>query len=86
MYQITIRPKAEKHFSKLPKNLQEKIAKRLKKLEDNPFQVGLDVKKLVGTEKSYRLGVGELRVIYQIDTSLKEIFVVDIDFRTTTTY
>lgn len=86
MYQITIRSKAEKHFSKLPKNLQEKIAKKLKQLEEDPFQIRLDVKKLGGTERSYRLRVGELRIIYQMDTNLKEIFVVDIDFRTTTTY
>lgn len=86
MYKIIIRSKAEKHFSKLPKSLQEKVAKKLKQLEENPFQMGLDVKKLGGTEKSYRLRVGELRIIYQMDTILKEIFVVDIDFRTTTTY
>ncbi len=86
MYKITIRPKAEKHFARVPKNLQEKIAKKLKQLEKDPFQVGLDIKKLAGTQKSYRLRVGELRVIYQMDTNLKEIFVVDIDFRRTTTY
>ena len=86
MYQVTIRPKAEKHFSKLPKNLQEKIAKKLKQLEKNPFSEVLDIKKLTGTQKSYRLRVGELRVIYQLNTSLKEIIVADIDFRRTTTY
>lgn len=86
MYQVTIRPKAEKHFAKLPKNLQERIAKKLKQLHQNPFQAGLDIKKLAGTEKSYRLRVGEIRIIYQMDTDLKEIFVSDIDFRTTTTY
>lgn len=86
MYQITIHPKAEKHFAKLPQNLQEKIAKKLKLLEVDPFQAGLDIKKLAGTEKSYRLRIGESRIIYQMHTGLKEIFVVDIDFRTTTTY
>lgn len=86
MYQITIRPKTEKHFSKLPKSLQEKVAKKLRQLEENPFQAGLDIKKLAGTEKSYRLRVREIRIIYQMNTTLKEIFVVDIDFRTTTTY
>lgn len=86
MYKVTIRPKAEKHFARLPKNLQEKVAKKLKQLGENPFYPGLDIKKLVGTEKSFRLRVGELRIIYQLDTALKEIFVVDIDFRRTTTY
>ena len=86
MYKLIIRPKAEKNFSKIPQKLQEKILKSLKKLEDNPFQEGLDIKKLVGTKKSYRMRVGELRVIYEMDTNLKEIFVTDIDFRRTNSY
>ncbi|MBI4036610.1 type II toxin-antitoxin system RelE/ParE family toxin [Candidatus Daviesbacteria bacterium] len=86
MYQITISSKAEKHFARLPKNLQEKIAKKLKQLEENPLQQGLDIKKLAGTEKSYRLRAGELRILYQMKTGLKTILVVDIDFRRTSTY
>lgn len=86
MYQLIIRLKAEKHFAKLPKKLQEKILKSLNRLKEDPFQVGLDIKKLIGTQKSYRLRVGELRVIYEMDTRNKEIFVTDIDFRRTTTY
>jgi len=86
MYSLIIRPKAEKHFSKLPKKLQGKVLKSLKKLENNPFQVGLDIKKLAGTKKSYRLRIGELRVLYQLDTGSKNISVEDIDFRRTTTY
>lgn len=86
MYSVTIRSKAEKHFARLPKNLQEKLAKKLKQLEKDPFQAGLDIKKLAGTQNCYRLRVGEFRIIYQMDTTLKKIFIMDIDFRTTTTY
>jgi len=86
MYQLIIRPKAEKHFSRLPKNLREKLAKKLQQLQNNPFQQGLDIKKLAGTKESYRLRVRELRIIYQMDTGNKEISVADIDFRRTTTY
>lgn len=86
MYSLIVRPKAEKHFAKLPQKLQEKILKSLKKLEDNPFQAGLDIKKLAGTYKSYRLRVGELRIIYQLNTGIQKISVEDIDFRRTTTY
>lgn len=74
MYQIVIRPKAEKNFSKIPRKLQEKVLRSLKKLSENPFQAGLDVKKLIGTSKSYRMRVGELRIIYEMETPLKEIF------------
>ncbi len=86
MYKLIIRPTAEKHFAKLPHKLQERILESLKKLENNPFQAGLDIKKLIGTQKSYRLRVGELRVIYVLYSDSKEIFVTDIDFRRTTTY
>lgn len=86
MYQLIIRPRAEKHFSRLPRKLQQKITNSLKKLEENPFQASLDIKKLAGTKTSFRLRVGELRVIYQLDTKVKQISVEDIDFRRTTTY
>ncbi len=86
MYQLIICPRAEKHFSRLPRKLQQKIANSLKKLEADPFQIGLDIKKMVGTKRSYRLRIGELRVIYQLDTKIKEISVEDIDFRRTATY
>lgn len=86
MYKTTISSKAEKHFARLPKNLQQKVANKLKLLEKNPFEQGLDIKKLAGTKKSYRLRVGEIRAIYQLEMDLKEIIIVDIDFRRTTTY
>lgn len=86
MYKLIIRPKAEKHFARLPKKLQEKILKSLNRLKEDPFQERLDIKKLIGTQKSYRLRVGELRIIYEMNTDSKEIFVTDIDFRRTTTY
>ena len=86
MYNLVVRPKAEKHFAKLPQKLKEKVLKTLKKLEANPFQDTLDIKKLIGTKKSYRLRIGEIRIIYQLDTNDKNISVEDIDFRRTTTY
>lgn len=86
MYKLIVRPKAEKNFSRLPQKLQLRILKSLKKLETDPFQQSLDIKKLVGTKKSFRMRVGELRVVYEMDTTSKEIFVVDIDFRRTTSY
>lgn len=86
MYQLIIRPGAEKHFSRLPQKLQQKIAGSLKKLQSDPFEAGLDIKKLVGSKRSYRLRVGGIRIIYEMDIRIKEIYVTDIDFRRTTTY
>ena len=86
MYRLKIRPRAEKNFAKLPKKIQTRVLESLKKLENDPFQKGMDIKKLANTKKSYRLRIGEIRVIYEMDTKIKEIFVTDIDFRRTTTY
>lgn len=85
MYSLIISPRAEKHFAKLPKKLQQKIFINLTELKKDPFQM-LDIKKLIGTKRSYRLRVGELRVLYEMDSKNKTIFVADIDFRRTTTY
>jgi len=84
MYNLIIRPRAEKHFAKLPQKLQERVLKGLRKLD--PFQAGLDIKKLAGTQRSYRLRISEIRVIYQLDTNSHQVSVEDIDFRRTTTY
>ncbi|EKD85488.1 MAG: hypothetical protein ACD_38C00012G0002 [uncultured bacterium] len=86
MYNLIIRPRAEKHFAKLPQKLQERVLKGLRKLESDPFQAGLDIKKLAGTQRSYRLRISEIRVIYQLDTNSHQVSVEDIDFRRTTTY
>lgn len=86
MYSLLLRPRAKKHLTKIPKKLQQKVTTALRKLRENPFDPSLDIKKLVGTKRSYRLRIGELRVLYEMETNLKQIFVVDIDFRRTTTY
>lgn len=86
MYSLLLRPRAKKHLSKIPKKLQQKIVTSLHKLRENPFDHNLDIMKLAGTKRSYRLRVRELRVLYELDTKLRQIFVVDVDFRRTTTY
>jgi len=79
-------PQQKSTSKKLPQEAKKRILVALNKLRTDPFQKGIDVKRLHGTKWSYRLRVGELRVIYQMDAKKKEIFVVDVDFRRTTTY
>lgn len=86
MYQLLVRPKAEKNFAKLTQKIKLRVLQNLKKLENDPYQTGLDIKKLVGTKRSYRLRIGEIRVIYELYSQEKVISVGDIDFRRTGTY
>ena len=66
-YQVVLAPAAEKTISKLPKPTRQRIADRLAALAADPRPHGSI--KLAG-EESYRLRVGDYRVIYSILTIL----------------
>jgi mRNA-degrading endonuclease RelE of RelBE toxin-antitoxin system len=38
MYEVIIKPRAEKEFAKLPKELKKKFYVEFKKLSENPFE------------------------------------------------
>ena len=61
-YEVLIARKALKEAERIPKNYLNKINQAIKDLELNPFPAG--VKKLVGSQNSYRIRIGDYRVIY----------------------
>ncbi|MDC0977691.1 type II toxin-antitoxin system RelE/ParE family toxin [bacterium] len=73
-YELFITKKATKEAVKIPKNYLLRINKLIKKLIYNPFPQG--VKKLVGSEKNYRIRIGDYRVIYTVEE--KTIKIVSI--------
>ena len=80
MYQLLFHPRTKRQLRKLPDPLRTKVFVQVEKLSHNPFE-NMDIKKLAQTKRSYRLRVGELRVIYEIDQKSKEIYVQEIGFR-----
>jgi mRNA interferase RelE/StbE len=54
---------ARREFLELPRDIRERVAKRLTILEENPFPAGC--KKLTGTNH-YRIRIGSHRVVYFI--------------------
>jgi mRNA interferase RelE/StbE len=64
MYQVLIARSAEKQLKKLPPQAQRKIAAVVMSLGIDPRPYGS--KKLSGTMNSYRVRVGDYRVIYEI--------------------
>lgn len=77
--QILYHPRAIKFLSKLPKKESQRVLYSIKKIQNPTF--GTNIKKLVTTKRSYRLRVGNIRVIYEIDEKGKTIFIHEIDFR-----
>ena len=57
----------------IDKKFIPKILKATENLSENPFSE--QTKKLKGTESTYRLRVGDYRVVYQVDVSSKIVVV-----------
>ena len=77
-YQVIIKHSAEKELDALQTTLHERMVKRLLALEENPRPTGS--KKLQGQE-SYRLRVGDYRVLYAIDDKNKQVIVLAVGHR-----
>lgn len=81
MFRIFYHPRAYKFLKKLPKNQIRQIIAKIDKLEDNPFSKEANIKKLATTKRSFRLRIGNIRVVYEVASEKKIIYINDIDFR-----
>jgi mRNA interferase RelE/StbE len=63
-YEIEWKRSALKELQKLPKQVIPKIVSAVHDLSETPHPQG--VRKLVGTQHTYRIRVGDYRVIYDI--------------------
>jgi mRNA interferase RelE/StbE len=77
-YQVVLKRSAEKELDSLQAKIRERINKRLLTLEENPRPSG--IKKLQG-EESYRLRVGDYRVLYTVDDQLKKVVILAVGHR-----
>lgn len=77
MYQIAFTTKARKQFSKLEKNIQERIINALERLKFNPERY---ITKLVSS-KIYRLRVGDHRILLDLKKEKLLVLVVEVGHR-----
>jgi len=63
-YQIEIKPSASKELEKLPRQIIPRIVAAIRELARIPYPQG--VKKLTGFEHTYRIRVGDYRILYNI--------------------
>lgn len=78
-YKIYFKKSAEKELRSLDKKLITRIINLIDELSDNPIPI--NSRKLVGSERTYRVRVGEYRVIYTIDHELNNIEIQKIAHR-----
>jgi len=63
-YKIEWKNSAYKELQKLPRPMLTRVVAVVSELSNDPFPHG--VKKLVGSEFSYRIRVGDYRVVYEV--------------------
>lgn len=78
-YAIVLDKDVERDLKKIPRKIVETILKKVSGLAANP--ISPQSSKLSGTEAAYRLRVGDYRVVYTINHSVKEVTVYHIRHR-----
>ncbi len=80
-YEIYYSSSSEKYLFRLPKSKTDSILRRIQYVALDPFKQDNNIVKLAGTISSFRLRIGDIRVVYQLDTKNKIIYVVKISPR-----
>ena len=78
-YAVSIRRSAQKELERIPAPSYEKIEERMLALGTNPRPTGC--KMLKGAEKSWRIRIGNYRLVYEIDDTARAVTVIKIAHR-----
>jgi len=79
LYKIEFLKTAEKKFYRLPKQIQERMAKKLEDLKTDPYPSG--VKALKNGQGRLRLRVGDYRIIYRVENDILVILIITVGHR-----
>ena len=63
-YKVEWKNSAYKELQKLPRPIITRVVAAVSELSNEPFPHG--VKKLIGSEFSYRIRIGDYRVVYEV--------------------
>ncbi|MFN2453019.1 MAG: type II toxin-antitoxin system RelE/ParE family toxin [Pyrinomonadaceae bacterium] len=78
-YKVEWKRSAVKELRDLPKSAVERILKAVEQLSVNPFAAG--VRKLVGSEHTYRIREGDYRIIYSVTASSLIVEIIRVGHR-----
>ena len=73
-YRVRLKRSAEKDLRRIEKSRIPSIIAAIEDLENNPRPVGC--RKLVGSECSYRIRIGDYRVVYLVEDI---VYVVEVE-------
>ena len=79
LYKVILKPSVEKDFKRLDRNLIQRILSAIEGLAKNPFPPSS--KKLVGAKNTFRIRIGDYRIVYTYVPTIKTIEVQAIKHR-----
>lgn len=65
---VLVEAKAQKQFKKLPQNDRDRIIEVLNVLDKEGLSARVDIKKLRGYQRHYRIRVGDYRILFELST------------------
>ncbi len=80
-YEIVFKKSAFKELQSLPTNIQLKILDAVRLLSLNPYTELLQIKKMKGIDKLYRVRIQDYRLIYIIENQTVKITVIKLGHR-----
>ena len=78
-YKVEWKHSAVKELRDLPRDTVERILKAVKQLSDNPYPIGM--RKLVGSEHTYRIREGNYRILYTVTASSLLVQIIRVGHR-----
>jgi mRNA interferase RelE/StbE len=83
-YRVEVAPAAGRDLRRLPEPIRDRVEAAIRTLAEGPRPPGS--KKITGRERSYRIRVGTLRVIYETFDDERLVVIARVLRRTETTY
>ena len=82
MFTVTISNKASRKFKKIPQQYLVRIKELLVTLRENPIPTTIfDVAKIKGAKDTFRIRIGDIRIIYSVSWKDRHVYVLVIDWR-----
>lgn len=78
-YDVQWKTSAEKELRSIDRQQIPRVVSAVEALADNPFPS--NCRKLRGSERDYRIRVGDYRVIYQVDSKSKLVVIYHVRHR-----
>lgn len=79
MHNVYLESRVKKELDDLDKSIFDRIIREIKFLAHNPHPAGC--KKIVGSKQSWRIRVGDYRVVYEIDDQQSQVRILRVRHR-----